>query len=46
MKVKTASGEVAEREVVTGFTDGVNIEIREGLAEGEIVLTESRGKAK
>ena len=46
VKVKTASGEVAEREVVTGFTDGVNIEIREGLAEGEIVLTESRGKAK
>jgi len=46
VKVKTASGEVVIREVVTGFTDGVNVEIREGLAEGEIVLTESRGKAK
>ncbi|MCR5459675.1 MAG: HlyD family efflux transporter periplasmic adaptor subunit [Acetatifactor sp.] len=46
VKVKTADGLVVEREVVTGFTDGVNVEIKEGLAEGEVVLTESRGKTK
>ena len=46
VKVKKADGSIEEREVETGFTDGVNIEIREGLAEGENVLTESRGKTK
>ena len=46
VKVKTADGQVVEREVVTGFTDGVNVEIKEGLTDGEIVLTESRGKTK
>ncbi|MBP5282761.1 MAG: efflux RND transporter periplasmic adaptor subunit [Lachnospiraceae bacterium] len=44
--VKLANGTLVEREVVTGFTDGVYVEIKEGLNEGEIVITESRVKGK
>lgn len=44
VKVKEADGSIHTREVVTGFSDGVNIEIKEGLSEGEIVLQESGGK--
>lgn len=32
------------KEVKTGFTDGRYMEIKEGLEEGEQVLTEGRGK--
>ena len=44
VKVKEADGSISMREVVTGFSDGINIEIKEGLSEGEIVLQESGGK--
>lgn len=41
VKIKDADGSVRKVEVTTGFTDGVYIEIPEGLEEGEIVLIES-----
>ena len=42
VKVKKASGKVEKKEVVTGFSDGINVEIMEGLSEGDIVLVESK----
>lgn len=41
VKVRNAKGKVEKRKVTTGFSDGMNIEIKEGLAEGETVLIES-----
>lgn len=38
VKVKGENGAVVRKKVTTGFTDGINIEIKEGLSEGEIVL--------
>lgn len=42
VKIKNASGRVEKREVETGFSDGINVEIVEGLSEGDIVLVESK----
>lgn len=42
VKVKDEKGNVQTRKVTTGFTDGVNVEIAEGISEGEIVLIESK----
>ncbi|MBQ7918488.1 MAG: efflux RND transporter periplasmic adaptor subunit [Lachnospiraceae bacterium] len=42
VKVKDASGNVKKVEVVTGFSDGVSVEIIDGLQEGDIVLVESK----
>ena len=42
VKVKDEKGNVKTREVVTGFSDGVNVEIVEGLEVGEVVLIESK----
>ena len=42
VKVKTASGEIKKAEITTGFSDGINVEILEGLSEGDIVLVESK----
>lgn len=42
VKMKDENGNVVEKEVVTGFSDGANAEIKEGLNEGDIVLIESR----
>lgn len=44
VKVREEDGAVVKKKVTTGFTDGINIEIREGLSEGETVLTESKVK--
>lgn len=44
VKVKDESGTITTREVTTGFSDGINIEIKEGLSEGETVLIESKVK--
>ena len=41
VKVKNEDGEIEEREITTGFSDGVNVEIVEGLSEGDVVLIES-----
>ena len=42
VKVKDAKGNVKTQEVVTGFSDGVNVEIVEGLEVGDVVLIESK----
>lgn len=42
VKVYNDGGQVIEKEVTTGFSDGVNVEIVEGLSEGEVVLIESK----
>lgn len=44
VKVMDESGKITEKKVVTGFSDGINTEIKEGLAEGETVLSESKVK--
>ncbi len=42
VKVRDESGRVQEKDVITGFSDGINVEIIEGLSEGDIVLIESK----
>ncbi len=42
LKLKDADGKIVKRAVVTGFSDGTNVEITEGVDKGEIVLIESR----
>jgi HlyD family secretion protein len=42
VKVRDDDGNVVEKDVVTGFSDGVNVEIVEGLSEGDVVLIESK----
>ena len=42
VKVKDSDGTIEKKEVTTGFSDGVNVEITEGLSEGETVLIESQ----
>lgn len=42
VKLRDEEGNVQEKDVVTGFSDGVNVEIVEGLSEGDIVLIESK----
>lgn len=44
VKVREEDGTIVRKKVTTGFTDGINIEIKEGLCEGETVLTESKVK--
>lgn len=38
------NGEVTEKEVITGFSDGRSVEIRDGLSAGDKVLAESAVK--
>lgn len=42
VKVRDEAGNIVEKDVVTGFSDGVNVEIVEGLSEGDVVLIESK----
>lgn len=42
VKVREESGRIQEKDVITGFSDGVNVEIVEGLSEGDVVLIESK----
>lgn len=46
VKVKDESGAIRTVEVETGFSDGVNVEITSGLAEGETVLIEGQVKTE
>ncbi len=41
VKVRNAKGKIEKRKVTTGFSDGIHVEIVEGLTEGETVLIES-----
>lgn len=40
--VRDENGSIVKRTITTGFSDGVNIEVVDGLSEGETVLIESR----
>ncbi len=42
VKIKDENGKVRQQEVTTGFSDGINVEIVEGLSEGDVVLIESK----
>lgn len=42
VKIKDEDGKIQRKEVTTGFSDGVNVEIIEGLSEGDVVLIESK----
>ncbi len=44
VKVREDGGAIVRKKVTAGFTDGINIEIKEGLSEGETVLIESKAK--
>lgn len=41
VKVRNDNGKIVKKEIVTGFSDGINVEVKEGLSEGDIVLIES-----
>lgn len=42
VKVQDENGNIVEKDVTTGFSDGVNVEITEGLSQGDTVLIESK----
>lgn len=42
IKVRDENGNIVEKDVTTGFSDGVNVEITEGLSQGDTVLIESK----
>lgn len=46
VKVKEADGSISEVPVTTGFSDGRNVEITDGLTEGQTVLIESQVNAQ
>ena len=46
VKVKDDDGTIRKAAVETGFSDGVNVEIKSGLSEGETVLIESKVSAE
>ncbi len=42
VKLKDTNGNVKKAEVTTGFSDGINVEILDGLKEGDVVIIESK----
>lgn len=42
VKLRDENGNIEEKDVTTGFSDGINVEIVEGLSEGDVVLIESK----
>lgn len=46
VKVRDEQGNIEKIQVVTGFSDGSSVEIKEGLTEGDIVLIESKVKSE
>lgn len=42
VKVRDNNENIVKREITTGFSDGINVEIITGLSEGDIVLIESK----
>ncbi|MCR5100934.1 MAG: efflux RND transporter periplasmic adaptor subunit [Butyrivibrio sp.] len=41
VKVKNENGSISTKEITTGFSDGSDVEVIEGLEEGDIVIIES-----
>jgi len=42
VKMKDEDGNIVTKEITTGFSDGINVEVVEGLSEGDILLIESK----
>lgn len=42
VKCRDENSKIVEKDVTTGFSDGVNVEIIDGLSEGDVVLIESK----
>ena len=42
VKIRQEDGSIVKKAVTTGFSDGRNIQILEGLSEGDVVLIESK----
>ena len=42
VKIKDTNGNIRKVSVSTGFSDGINVEILEGLLEGDTILVESK----
>lgn len=42
VKIKQEDGSILKKAVTTGFSDGRNVQILEGLSEGDVVLIESK----
>ena len=42
VKIREEDGNIIKKEIVTGFSDGIYIQVVEGLAEGDAVLIESK----
>ena len=42
VKIKDTNGNIRKVSVSTGFSDGINVEILEGLSEGDTILVESK----
>lgn len=40
--VRDGDGNVVRKEIVTGFSDGISAEVKEGLSQGDTVLIESK----
>ena len=46
VKLKKENGSIVTQEVTTGFSDGTNVEIKDGLSEGDTVVIESKVDSK
>ena len=46
VKLKKDDGTIVTQEVTTGFSDGTNVEIKDGLSEGDTVVIESKVDSK
>lgn len=42
VKLRDEDGDVIEKEITIGFSDGIHVQVVEGLSEGDIVLIESK----
>lgn len=42
VKIREEDGNIIKKEIVTGFSDGIYIQVVEGLSEGDAVLIESK----
>ncbi len=46
VKLRDTDGTITEKDVITGFSDGSDVEILDGLTAGDVVLIESRVKSE
>ena len=46
VKLKKTNGSIITQEVTTGFSDGTNVEVKDGLSEGDTVVIESKVDSK